>query len=407
MTNTKKRASVCDKHATAIRGYVLEGHTLTEAASMIGVHRATLVNYARREGITFQPGTGHGGTPTARSKPTPTGEVSREEILEVQLKELRAAVSKDRRATVAQERIIQAVEQALSTVEPPTVVVAAADSPSSDLYGHHRQLLMLSDFHGGEVVNRQAVNGLNEYDWDIMLARVDEVIESMASFKKYAPQLSGLDVVFIGDMCSGDNHEELARTNAYPLAEQGVKMGYVKANILRRLAPHYQNIRSLSVEGNHPRLVVKPAAKQAHNNMDWVAAIIAKEATQDIENLSMKVGSGSEFWEIAGRLCYVWHGDGIMNNMPGVPWGGVSRRTDQIQSSFPDVRIDHFLFGHYHQSNVVRGGRLLGNGALKGTDEWCQKRFGGGDKPTQLLLTFDEKRSRMTSVDYITPTAGL
>lgn len=403
---TTKRKSVCDQHRPEIEVLALQGATLTEAAKAIGVHRLTLANYAKREGIEFAKGTGDGG-PRARND-VPTGEVSREEILEARVKELEGRLSKDRRATVAQERIIQSVQGALADVTPPKVVVAARDSPSPDQDApHHRQLLMLSDFHGGERVNRKAVNGLNEYDWDIMLARVDEVIASMASFKKLSPALTGLDVVFIGDMCSGSNHEELARTNVYPLAEQGVKMGYLQADILRRLAIHYVDVRALAVEGNHPRLSKKPAAKQSHDNFDWVAGIIMQEAVRDLDHVEVTVGSGSEFWTIAGRTCYVWHGDGITSNMPGVPWGGVSRRTNEIQASFPDVRIDHFLFGHYHQANVVRGGRIIGNGSLKGTDEWCQKKFGGGDRPTQLLLTFDEKRSRMTSVDYITPTAGL
>ena len=66
--------------------------------------------------------------------------------------------------------------------------------------------------------------------------------------------------------------------------------------------------------------------------------------------------------------------------MVGVPWGGVMRRTNSIQASHAR-HIDHFICGHYHQANVVDGGRILMNGSVKGVDEWVLKKFGGGQAP--------------------------
>lgn len=92
--------------------------------------------------------------------------------------------------------------------------------------------------------------------------------------------------------------------------------------------------------------------------------------------------------------------------MPGVPWGGLTRRINQLQSLLPH-RVDHFVAGHWHTANAVSGGRLIVNPSLKGNDEWCQKALGGSDPPGQLLVEFDVKHSRLTSVKYITPTAGI
>jgi hypothetical protein len=331
---------------------------------------------------------------------------SREDVLQAENAELRQALTRHRKAAVADERLMLAMEGAIDRIRwrPLPLPEKAPKRPSR---AHHRALLMLSDFHGGERVDRQVVNDLNEYDWEIQLARVEEVLKGVESHMRKMPALSGLDVGFIGDMCSGANHEEIKETNQFGMAEQGVKIAYLQAEILSRLAALAPDVRVFAVEGNHPRFERKPAAKNPHENMDWVAACFTREIVKRVGNISsFEIGRGSLLHTVAGRRCYVFHGDGVRSSMPGVPWGGIMRRTNTLQASYP-FPIDHFLFGHWHQANVVQGGRIIGNGSLKGCDEWTLKNFGGGERPCQLLVTFDERAQRMTDVRYITPTAGL
>lgn len=331
--------------------------------------------------------------------------VSRADILEQENKELRAALNRQRKESVGAERVIQAVELALSSLEPPKrkrVVPVKREQGRP----HHRQMVLLSDFHGGEVVDPDVVQGLNEYDWQIMEDRVAEVIQALLSHRDRSPDLTGLDVVFLGDMCSGSNHDELAVTNEYPLAEQGVKVGLLMGQIVEQLAPHYPKLNVVTVEGNHPRLNKAPQAKNPQDNMDWVAAQFAKQYVKDLPNVEFTVGRGSVVHKVAGLNVYCWHGDGIRSSMPGVPWGGVMRRVNQLQATLPQ-HIDHWCFGHFHTANIVGAGRVIGNGALKGADEYCFKTMGVGDPPAQWLLTFDEKRSRLTDARLITPTAGV
>lgn len=335
----------------------------------------------------------------------PEDGVSREELLEQEVKELRSHFSKTRKADVHVERLTQAVEEAVGKFKPARLSTSTK-KPGKATGAHHRALLCLSDFHGGEVVDPGVINQLNAYSWQIMEDRIAELKASVVSHAKNGPPLTGIDVLFIGDMNSGANHEEIAVTNEFPLAEQAVRMGAIEGQIVEDLATELGlEARAGGVEGNHPRLTAKPAAKMPHNNGDWISNVIA---AQHLENrgIPFEVGRGSMLWKIAGRTIYVWHGDGVRTSMPGVPWGGILRRTNQIQATMPQ-RIDHFLHGHFHQANVVQGGRVIGNGALKGTDEWVTKNFGGGDPPTQLMLTFDERREWLTGVSYITPTAGI
>ena len=103
--------------------------------------------------------------------------VSRTDILEEENRELRSALGKQRKESVGAERVIQAIEQALTSVEPPKRRVPRP-LPAAPKGAHHRQLVCLSDFHGGEVVDPEVVQGLNEYDWQIMEDRWKRLIKS-------------------------------------------------------------------------------------------------------------------------------------------------------------------------------------------------------------------------------------
>lgn len=379
-----------------VRGLLASGWTNTKIADKFGVSEAAVRRFLKKHGLQ---------TNRAVASPVEVVEVSREEQLEQENRELRARLAAERKQSVREERVTQAIEEAVASVRPARVKVTKVPKPAGK-QARHRHLLVLSDWHGGERVEREAVNGLNEYSWDIMLDRVNEVIDATLSHKEHSPALTGLDVLFLGDQCSGSNHLELAVSNEFPLAEQGVRVGHVMADCLERLAPHYSTVRVGSVVGNHPRLVQKPAAKNVHDNMDWVAALICKERLRG-SNVSVEVAGNSLVWEIAGQRLYAFHGDGIRSTMAGVPWGGVMRRVNEIRRSHHNERIDGFVLGHYHQANVMVDLGIYMNGSLKGIDEWTLKNFGGGSRPTQLLLEFDERRERLTAAKMITPTAGL
>ncbi len=389
------RLSKLASHERWIREALQDGKTKTAIAANLRVPTSTLKSYVSTLDSVAPP-----------AQPDP--EVTREELQDAELRELRSAVTAQRKSSVAEERLLQAIEMALATVKPPPVRSSAKPASTLSAKAHHRQVLVLSDFHGGEVVDRDAVNGTNTYDWAIQQARVDEVVTAMASHKRHSPALTGLDILMVGDMCSGSNHAELAETNEFNAAEQGVKMGYLLGDTVARLAPHYPDIRVAGVVGNHPRTTVKPASKNVWSNFDWVAYKVCEQYLSAFPTVSCSFPrAGALFHHVAGKTLYVWHGDGIRSSMPGVPWGGVMRRTNEIRRHHPSQRIDGWVLGHFHQCCVLADLGIFMNGSLKGNDEFVSKQFGGGSPPCQLLLTYDEAKQRLTDTKYITPTTGL
>jgi len=70
------------------------------------------------------------------------------------------------------------------------------------------------------------------------------------------------------------------------------------------------------------------------------------------------------------------------------------RRVATMQNEYAAMGqpIDYFVNGHFHQTAMVQGGRIIMNGSVKGVDEYTLHAYGGGESPRQTLLTFHPER---------------
>lgn len=385
-------------HLKAITKAIEGGEPTTSVAKRYGVPRTTLRSFMESNNI---------NPPNLLPKldPQPAAKISDPTdelvLMKQERDEWRAAYNKRAKTEGLNERIFKQLEEA---VEAPRQKFkpTAKSKPMSE----HEHTLILSDFHAGEVVDPAGVSGLNEYNWDIMEQRLEGVYQALLSFQENRPYpIKHLNMWWLGDMCSGSNHRELAETNEMPLAEQGLKVGYLLGELTEKLTEHYDSIHVAGVAGNHPRLNKEPANKQVFNNFDWVAYKTAELYFRNYDQVTTNFpNSGFAIEEVAGKTYLLFHGDGIRSSMPGVPWGGVARRANELTRSYMDrqVKLDGFVIGHFHTPNVIEGGRIIVNGSLKGTDEYVLKNFGANSPPTQLLLTHNRKAKRLTDVSYIT-----
>jgi hypothetical protein len=376
---------------------VLHAGNLTNvsAAAAIGVTEATVRRYRAKHGITRELATPQDGQVTDGP--------SEDEILRAEVKQLRAQLRRTDRDSVSDERVLRAIEDAVSRVEPyaPRPVDVDALRPKKGSAPHHRQIALWSDWHAGEVISAAQMNGINAFNWSILEDRVDQLVVSTLKFQRVRPELTGLDIWALGDMASGAIHA-LEETNEIPAAEQYVRVGHLMANAIERLAPFYKDISCAGIVGNHPRPGKEPASKDAYNSGDWIAYQMAKALTRDLDNVTWEIPRGGMVVRtVAGRNFLLWHGDGVRSSMPGVPWGGVVRRVNVLKDTYAAMgtRIDYVVVGHFHQRCIVPG--VYMNGSLCGPNEYSVKNFGGGEPPKQLLLTFDEARGRETDVSTV------
>lgn len=362
--------------------------TLSDAARANGVSVNTLSVWWKRHGLTARP---QGREPLRRT-PIAQEEVSETEMLRQRLGELEKDAISRRDRDVFEERIIRAVQAACQS-KTPTYKPSPRRARSQDA---HEFVLLWSDTHAAEVVSREETNGLNEYDWQIMMRRHDRIRDAVLSFAENRPYpVDRLHVFALGDMLSGNIHDELSETNEFPLAEATVQAGLDFAEWLESFVPHFREIRFAGVVGNHPRAHHKPRAKKKFDNADWTMYQVMRQRLRAVKSINWEIPKAQKWPTMAaGRRFLLWHGDGVRSTMPGVPWGGVMRRVASMQNEYSAARmpIDYFVNGHFHQGACVQGGRIIMNPSVKGVDEYVLDAFGGGEQARQTLLTLHPRR---------------
>ena len=369
------------------------GETIGALAERLQVNRRTLWDFIKVQGIVRN----------VPAQVSVTPGPSSEEKLKARLTAAETQARKARTVDVQAELVLDEIRNIVVPAEP--VFESPREAEGS---GHpHMHVLLLSDLHIGEVVDREAMNGINEYNWEIAQRRMDGVLKAVRSFQNARPYpIDELMIGLLGDQNNGRNHEELAETNEFTSAEQFVHTGQLIGKFVEQLVEDYPRIHLAGVAGNHPRTTKTPANKKVFDNWDWASYKYAELYLSKYDSVTCNFPrSGMVVEEIAGKNALFFHGDGIRSTMPGVPWGGVMRRVNELKKQFAErgTLISYFALGHFHQANVVAGGSIWMNGSLKGPDEYTLKQFGAGDKPTQLLLTFDKTKERLTDVSFINP----
>jgi hypothetical protein len=339
------------------------------------------------------------------------------EVLRQRLKDHERRQREQRQEDVAEERLYQRLEGAISrarvSYDPPTISDRERRDP-------HQFLALFSDTHAGEVVDAEATLGMNEYDWEVMMRRMQKFQKSIISYQRNRPYpIRVLNVALLGDMLSGDIHDELQITNDRTIDEAVVDLSFDISAWLEAFIPHFERINVIGVPGNHPRRARKPQAKLQHNNADWllyrfIESRLESYKTENDEpifswNFPRSSYAVAQLAQDPDQRPGGWrflfmHGDGIRTTMPGVPWGGVVRRVTTLEQQFSKagMPIDYVALGHFHTVNALDGvgTKTFLNGSVKGVDEYSLNQFGSGRPPTQTLLTL-HPRNGVTDLSYI------
>lgn len=327
--------------------------------------------------------------------------ISEIEALRHEVAHLRTTTRRLRTEDVVTERYAAVLAETVETTTPSYIAPKVRHTSKAEA---HVFALEWSDLHASEVVSSEEMNGLNSYDWDTMLRRHDRILSAMVSFKDNRPYpVDGLHILALGDMVTGDIHDELRVTNEKVATEAAVQLAVDMTQWLSEVAKEFPWVRVSCVFGNHGRLTVKPSFKQAFNNWDWLFYATLAQSLSRHPSVHVEVSRAAQMpVDILGRRVLLWHGDGVRSTMPGVPWGGIIRRIGELDRTYDalGLPIDHYAVGHYHEANIVRNGRILMNGSVKGPDEYSLARFGYGAPPAQVLLTFHPKHG-LTDTSFL------
>lgn len=390
------------QHGDTVAVGLRSGYSYREIGRLLGCDQGTVSKFVREHfpDDVRPPNCGEtGGRPAPAADPTePPDQLAMAKAEIAELKKANRTFSQQR---VIGERLLEEIRSITPAAAPTYDAPRRAEGDGK----HHTHVLLLSDLHVGEVVNKVAMNGLGEYNFEILQARMSNIQAALTSFQNSRSYpIEELRIWCLGDIVGGAHHQELDQTNEFPVAKQAWESGLLLGRFIETLVPDYLRIHAVYIDGNHARMNQKPQSKQTFNSFDWLAGQTAELYLAQYPTVTHNNPlSGYVIDKVAGKTVLLGHGDGIRSTMPGVPWGGIMRRFNELYKTYARIgeRLDYFALGHFHQANVVKG--IFMNGSVKGPDEYVLKQFGTADPPEQLLLTFCTETERLTDVSYINP----
>ena len=288
--------------------------------------------------------------------------------------------------------------------------------PSGKIKGSSAQSMIapLTDTHVGDRVESDQMAGLNHYNIDIFNRRLygwaNQVV-TLAEMRRNTTEVGELIVPMLGDMISGDIHEELARTNVDNCMGQMIRGANLIAQSLMFLAPHFDKVRVPCVVGNHGRMTRKPPMKDKHQDWDYMLYQWIAVFCQDQKNIEFHIPKTfMTTINVCNRDILLAHGDFISGGGSGTAINrgvsnmrnvlsfrkGLKEELNNIQDNslekVPD-NYDSALLGHFHRIDEIDIGTGAVHicGCMKGGDEFAMQRVQAINKPRQLVLYYHPK----------------
>jgi len=274
-------------------------------------------------------------------------------------------------------------------------------------------VMQITDGHMGAVQEPDEVEGFNEFGPEICRARQ---IDYATRFCKHTDRnrlshnINKCNVIVTGDLISGDIHQELQVTNAFPATVQVVEAAKVLAEQLTIICQNFDSVEVHFIGAdNHGRLTKKPQAKQEGlNSLNYLVGILAQAYTKKFPNLKFNVYPMHEkVITCMNRNYLITHGHGIRAWM-GIPWYSVERKVGKESQArmqlimdqklkMSEVGFHKFIFGHFH--TPIDTIMYSCAGSVQGTDAY-DHTAGRYAPPSQAAWFIHPKYKEFGRVDF-------
>lgn len=303
------------------------------------------------------------------------------------------------RAHVKSELVGEELDDALAILRDQLLSERETPGPTWDVEPSSASpgtpVLYISDIHGGEVVNKEELGGHNEYNWEIMKARLEHTFKTGTALllnHMAHPEYNGFVLALGGDIVTGEIHEELKETNDKDVLSATLELSDLISGHALRLADTFGKVHIEGVPGNHGRIDKKPRAKgYTARNADYHTYMQIQRQLQRDERFTFHFPlSGEARFDVNGRRFLMVHGDqfkggdGMIGAIGPIVRGNYKKHAAAAMWG-GGAPFDTMLCGHFHQ--VWMAPHLIVNGSLKGYDEYAQRMGFRPERPAQMLFT--------------------
>lgn len=261
--------------------------------------------------------------------------------------------------------------------------------PRSKKKHHGTPFLMLSDLHLDEVVYPEQVMGMNAFNRQIAVQRLERTAQNFVRVTKdYWDGIiyDGVVVPLGGDIFSGDIHEELKETNEDRILGSVDFWIDPLVDVISHLSDEFGKVHVPVVPGNHGRMTRKPRAKfRARDNFDWFIGAQIARVFKGNKNITFDLSDSADCMvPVYDHKVMLTHGDQASGGQGiGGIWPPLMRldaRKRQRQEAV-NQGYDLLIMGHWH--TLTFGPSFIVNGSLKGYDEYAFTQNFGFEEPSQ------------------------
>lgn len=254
----------------------------------------------------------------------------------------------------------------------------------------------LSDVHAGEVVRPSEVSGYNAYGLAICEQRLERFfrgsVELARAWSNY--RYDGAVLAVLGDLVSGDIHEELSESNELSTYDTVLWLLPRIAAGIELWRKAFGRVHVVSVPGNHGRdsKIPRYKARSAHNADSLVMRLVAREFAK-VDAVTCEIPDGLDaYTEVYGFGFALEHGDELARSFSGTAEIGVlgplqrGANRKKVALATQGRTMHYGLFGHFHSLTPVPARGFVGNGSLKGLDEYAAGLKLRPEPPQQALM---------------------
>lgn len=261
--------------------------------------------------------------------------------------------------------------------EPPTWLVK-----DGKLGARGMPILFGSDWHYGEVVKKEEVGGLNEFNAEIAAKRIKRMTTTCIDLAfnhmgRASTKYPGLVLAYGGDMISGDIHEELMATNDRTPIQCVNDLTDLMGAQVETLATKFGRLHIPCVTGNHGRNTRKMHFKgRVFTSYEFNIYCNLEREFRRNKNVTFQIPHQTDArFSVYGHRYLLTHGDtlgvkggdGIIGAIGPIRRGEIKIRNAESQI---DQDFDTIMMGHWHQYITLPG--LVVNNCLKGYDDYAR-----------------------------------
>jgi hypothetical protein len=254
----------------------------------------------------------------------------------------------------------------------------------------------LSDVHLGERVDPDTVNGLNKYNVAIATKRLAAFFEKiiyLTNLMRHETQIDTWILPLLGDLISGDIHEELREENELSASQAIFAIEEMIIDGIDYVRKHgqFKKIVIPCCFGNHARTTKKKRHGSAwKTSYEYLLYRHLAKVYNDDRGITFQLSKGYhnyvEVWK--NFKVRLHHGDKI-SYKGGV--GGISipvNKAVQKWSNIKRVKLD--IFAHFHQSK--EDGLWISNGSVIGFNPYAISIKADYETPRQRFIVIEEEK---------------